>query len=197
MPPEAGSKKSGAYRTVRSAWRIAPTPGAPAHGGKGDDSRENAHDEDRPTNGKKRNQSFDTDVAIVGRRPGRDTPGGAPRPSGHRVTVVEKWPESYDQPRAVTFDHEIARILSILGIDSDNDPAIDFHNELYYWKNPAGENLLVVDWASTSASGWRVRYWFNQPELEKRLRDVAASHPRSCACCAAGKRSRCPRTARA
>ncbi|EMY36242.1 3-(3-hydroxyphenyl)propionate hydroxylase, partial [Arthrobacter crystallopoietes BAB-32] len=79
--------------------------------------------------------------------------------------------------RAITFDHEIARILNILGIDSDNDPAIDYHNDIYYWKNAEGRTLLEVDWASTAASGWHTRYWFSQPALEKRLRGLAAELP--------------------
>jgi 2-polyprenyl-6-methoxyphenol hydroxylase-like FAD-dependent oxidoreductase len=74
----------------------------------------------------------------------------------------------------VTFDHEIARILSSLGIDSENDPAIGVHDDIYFWKNADGQTLLEVDWASMATSGWRTRYWFSQPDLEKRLRDIAA-----------------------
>jgi hypothetical protein len=91
---------------------------------------------------------------------------------GRRVTVVEKWPEPYDQPRAVTYDHEIARFLSMLGIDSDNDPAVEYHDDLYFWRNARGENLLAVNWKSVAASGWRTRYWFNQPDLERRVLDM-------------------------
>ncbi|MET3354394.1 UNVERIFIED_ORG: 3-(3-hydroxy-phenyl)propionate hydroxylase [Xanthobacter viscosus] len=120
---------------------------------------------------------FDADVAIVGAGPVGTLLAVLLGLRGHRVTLVEKWPTAYAQPRAVTYDHEIARILSILGIDSDQDDAINYHDELYYWKNAKGETLLVVDWASTSASGWRVRYWFNQPDLEKRLRRIAGEVP--------------------
>lgn len=122
-------------------------------------------------------QPFDTDVAIVGTGPVGTLLAILLGQKGHRVTLLERWPEPYDLPRAVTFDHEIARILSELGIDSDNDSAINYHDELYYWKNAEGENISIVDWQSTSASGWRVRYWFYQPELEKRLRDLAADIP--------------------
>ncbi|WP_150110014.1 FAD-dependent monooxygenase, partial [Crystallibacter crystallopoietes] len=78
---------------------------------------------------------FDTDVAIVGGGPVGTLLAVLLGRRGHRVTIVEKWPAFYEQPRAITFDHEIARILNILGIDSDNDPAIDYHNDIYYWKN--------------------------------------------------------------
>jgi 2-polyprenyl-6-methoxyphenol hydroxylase-like FAD-dependent oxidoreductase len=117
------------------------------------------------------------DVAVVGCGPVGTLLAVLLGQRGHRVTVVDKWPAPYEQPRAVTYDHEIARILAILGIDSDNDPAIEYHDDLYYWRNAKGENLLEVDWKSIAASGWRTRYWFSQPELEKRLRAVAASLP--------------------
>jgi resorcinol 4-hydroxylase (NADPH) len=121
--------------------------------------------------------SLETDVAIVGGGPVGTLLAVLLGQKGHRVTIVEKWPEPYDQPRAVTFDHEIARILSMLGIDSENDPAIGVHDDIYYWKNAERQTLLEVDWASTAASGWRTRYWFSQPDLEKRLHDIAAELP--------------------
>ncbi|RYH71119.1 MAG: bifunctional 3-(3-hydroxy-phenyl)propionate/3-hydroxycinnamic acid hydroxylase [Alcaligenaceae bacterium] len=121
--------------------------------------------------------AYDADVAVVGCGPVGTLLAVLLGQRGHRVTIVDKWPEPYEQPRAVTYDHEIARILAILGIDSDNDPAVEYHDDLYYWRNAEGETLLEVDWKSIAASGWRTRYWFSQPELEKRLRDVAATVP--------------------
>ena len=121
--------------------------------------------------------SHDCDVAIVGAGPVGTLLAILLGHKGHRVTLVERWPQLYERPRAVTFDHEIARILATLGIDSDNDSAINYHDELYYWRNAAGEDLQIVDWKSTSASGWRVRYWFYQPDLEKRLLNIAATIP--------------------
>lgn len=120
---------------------------------------------------------FDADVAIVGGGPVGTLLAILLAKRGKQVTLIERWSQAYGRPRAVTFDHEIARILATLGIDSENDPAINFHDELYYWKNAQGENIQIVDWQSTSASGWRVRYWFNQPELEARLTGIADSLP--------------------
>jgi 3-(3-hydroxy-phenyl)propionate hydroxylase len=120
---------------------------------------------------------FDADVAIVGGGPVGTLLAILLGKKGKRVALIERWSEAYSRPRAVTYDHEIARILATLGIDSENDPAIDFHDELYYWKDTQGENLQIVDWQSTSASGWRVRYWFNQPDLEVRLTGIADTLP--------------------
>lgn len=120
---------------------------------------------------------FDADVAIVGGGPVGTLLAILLGKQGKRVALIERWSQAYCRPRAVTYDHEIARILATLGIDSENDPAIDYHDELYYWKDTEGENLQIVDWQSTSASGWRVRYWFNQPELEARLTGIADTLP--------------------
>lgn len=121
--------------------------------------------------------SHDSDVAIVGGGPVGTMLAIMLARQGHRVTLVERWSGTYGRPRAVTYDHEIARILATLGIDSETDPAISSFDELYYWKNAKRENIQIVDWQSMSASGWRVRYWFNQPELEERLGRIAEAAP--------------------
>lgn len=119
----------------------------------------------------------DTDVVIVGAGPVGTLLAILLGQRGKNVTLVERWTTHYELPRAVTYDHEIARILATLGMDSENDPAISFHDELYYWKNKDRKNLQIVDWQSQSASGWRVRYWFNQPMMEKRFLAIAATMP--------------------
>lgn len=119
----------------------------------------------------------DTDVVVVGAGPVGTLLAILLGQRGKRVTLVERWSTHYDLPRAVTYDHEIARILATLGMDSENDPAISHHDELYYWRNRDGRNLSIVDWQSQSASGWRVRYWFNQPMMEKRFLQIAAGQP--------------------
>lgn len=119
----------------------------------------------------------DTDIAIVGAGPVGTLLAILLGKEGKRVALVERWPTIYDRPRAVTMDHEVARILATFGIDCNNDPAIQYHEELYYWKNAELEDLQIVDWKSVSSSAWRVTYWFNQPELETRLLAIAAEIP--------------------
>ena len=116
------------------------------------------------------------DVAIVGYGPVGALLALQLAQNGHSVIAVDRWLEPYTLPRAVTYDHEIARILSSLGIDSDNDPAVERHPEIYYWKNAEGRTLQEVDWGSDNPSGWATRYWFYQPELEERLRSMAGDH---------------------
>ena len=123
------------------------------------------------------NSLSDTDVAIVGAGPVGTLLAILLGKTGKQVTLVERWPTIYNRPRAVTMDHEVARILATFGIDCNNDPAIQYHEELYYWKNADLEDLQIVDWKSVSSSGWRVTYWFNQPELETRLLAIAATIP--------------------
>jgi 2-polyprenyl-6-methoxyphenol hydroxylase-like FAD-dependent oxidoreductase len=120
---------------------------------------------------------YDADVVIVGGGPVGMLLAILLSRQGHRATVVERFLATYDQPRAVTYDHEVARILEVIGIDSEHDPAIEFHEDLYYWKNASGHTLLEVDWCSFTEYGWRTRYWFSQPELEGRLRSIAATLP--------------------
>jgi 2-polyprenyl-6-methoxyphenol hydroxylase-like FAD-dependent oxidoreductase len=122
-------------------------------------------------------KDFDADVAIIGAGPVGTLLAILLGQRGKRVTLIERWTNHYPLPRAVTYDHEIARIFATLGIDSENDAAISYHDELYYWKNKDRENLAIVDWQSLSASGWRVRYWFNQPMMESRLLALAATMP--------------------
>jgi 2-polyprenyl-6-methoxyphenol hydroxylase-like FAD-dependent oxidoreductase len=121
--------------------------------------------------------AVDTDVAIVGAGPVGTLLAILLGKRGKRVTLIERWSNHYALPRAVTYDHEIARIFATLGIDSENDPAISYHDELYYWKNKDLQDIQIVDWQSQSASGWRVRYWFNQPMMEQRLLAIAATLP--------------------
>ncbi len=120
---------------------------------------------------------FDADVAIVGGGPVGTMLAILLGKTGKKVTLIERWTGAYGRPRAVTYDHEVARILASFGIDSENDDAINYHDELYYWKSADREDIQIVDWQSQSASGWRVRYWFNQPELEARLTGIAGEHP--------------------
>lgn len=121
--------------------------------------------------------THETDVVVVGLGPAGLLASLLLGQKGYNVIGIDRWPTPYPLPRAVTFDHEIARILASLGINSNNDSAINFHDDHYFWVNKDREILLEVDWESTANDGWRNRYWFDQPDLEERLRGIVDSLP--------------------
>ena len=124
-----------------------------------------------------RSPDQDTDLIVVGLGPVGLLTTILAAQKGHRVVAIERWPMPYPLPRAVTFDHEIARILNTVGIDAESDPTIEFFDKLYYLFDADMEPINIIDWASKASDGWRNRYWFDQPGLEKRLRVLASSLP--------------------
>jgi 2-polyprenyl-6-methoxyphenol hydroxylase-like FAD-dependent oxidoreductase len=95
---------------------------------------------------------------------------------GHRVAVVERWPQDYALPRAVAFDHEIGRLLQSLGV-ADAVERLSCVPGSYEWRNAAGQVLQRFDWVGMGASGWPAMSTFCQPELEAVLDARARSLP--------------------
>lgn len=89
--------------------------------------------------------------------------------AGHSVACVERWPQPYGLPRAVHFDHEIARLLKTVGLDSRTNPIIEQYDDSYRWVNADKETLLDLDWSGVGPSGWNTSNFFSQPELEQEL----------------------------
>jgi resorcinol 4-hydroxylase (NADPH) len=120
---------------------------------------------------------LDADVVVVGLGPVGLLAAINLGLKGHRVVGVERHPKPYPLPRAVTFDHEIARILNGIGIDPETDPAIVWYEDRYPMITADGRTLQEVDWISRNPDGFRNRYWFYQPLLEDRLREIASATP--------------------
>ncbi|HEY5877248.1 MAG TPA: bifunctional 3-(3-hydroxy-phenyl)propionate/3-hydroxycinnamic acid hydroxylase, partial [Ilumatobacteraceae bacterium] len=119
---------------------------------------------------------FDADVAIVGCGPVGNTLAILLAQLGHRVVVLERWPEPYPLPRAVHFDHEVARVFQAAGIG----PALREISEpadIYEWRNAAGTTLLRFGQRGDGSSGWPTSSMFNQPALEALLDGRAAQLP--------------------
>ena len=95
---------------------------------------------------------------------------------GHRVAVVERWPEAYPLPRAVHFDHEVGRILASLGMGdvlrASSEPA-----EVYEWRNADGVVLLRFGRIGLGPSGWPESSMFCQPVIEAALNAQAEATP--------------------
>ena len=81
------------------------------------------------------------DVAIVGAGPTGLTLAILLAQRGRSVVVLERFPAPYPLPRAVHFDHEVARVLQAAGIAGDLAGFTEFA-PIYEWRNTAGEILL-------------------------------------------------------
>ena len=110
----------------------------------------------------------DTDVVVVGCGPVGLTTAVLLGRLGWSVTVLERWPEPYPLPRAVHFDHEVARILQSCGIGTElrsiTEPA-----DIYEWRNGEGVVLLRFGQIGDGPSGWPAANMFHQPALEALL----------------------------
>jgi flavoprotein hydroxylase len=120
----------------------------------------------------------ETDVAIVGFGPVGQLLAILLGRRGRRVVALERWPEPYPLPRAVHFDHEIARVLQGAGVL----PALAGLTEpsgVYEWRNAEGDVLLRIGVAAEhSLSGWPTSTMFCQPELERALEEQARALPK-------------------
>ena len=108
------------------------------------------------------------DVAIVGYGSVGQTLAILLGQRGWKVGVFEKQPVPYPLPRAVHFDHEVARILQAAGLGEEL-PLLTEPADTYEWWNAAGETLLVIGSQDTTLSGWPEANMFAQPELERAL----------------------------
>jgi 2-polyprenyl-6-methoxyphenol hydroxylase-like FAD-dependent oxidoreductase len=108
------------------------------------------------------------DVAIVGYGPVGQTLAVLLGQRGWNVAVIEKQPAPYPLPRAVHFDHEVARILQAAWL-GDELPRLTEPADVYDWKNAGGETLLLIGSKEMGVSGWPEANMFAQPDLERAL----------------------------
>jgi 2-polyprenyl-6-methoxyphenol hydroxylase-like FAD-dependent oxidoreductase len=116
------------------------------------------------------------DVAIVGYGPVGQTLAILLGQRGWRVAVLEKQPAAYPLPRAVHFDHEVARILQAAGLGEEL-PRLSEPADVYEWRNAAGETLLRIGSKDAGLSGWPEANMFSQPDLERALDAGARALP--------------------
>ncbi|GAA2011568.1 bifunctional 3-(3-hydroxy-phenyl)propionate/3-hydroxycinnamic acid hydroxylase [Catenulispora yoronensis] len=117
------------------------------------------------------------DVAIVGYGPVGQLLAALLGRHGYEVVVIERYGGIYPMPRAVHFDHEVARILQSVGIRPDTDPIIEPYDDWYEWRNANRQTLLRVDWRGVGPSWWNTANFFAQPDLERELDARARKHP--------------------
>jgi 2-polyprenyl-6-methoxyphenol hydroxylase-like FAD-dependent oxidoreductase len=116
------------------------------------------------------------DVAIVGYGPIGQMLALLLGQKGYHVLVVERWPDRYPLPRAVHYDHEVARIIQAAGISAALASTTEL-TDLYEWRNAQGETLLALDQRGTGMSGWPESTMFTQPIFEAVLAAQVASLP--------------------
>src|ERR1700709_2320556 len=90
--------------------------------------------------------------------------------AGHSVLITDRKADTYELPRAVAHDAEIARILQSAGLPPGSMPdAVEPYDDLYTWINGDGDVLHQVDWRGIDPSGWNNTYFYNQPALARNL----------------------------
>ncbi len=115
------------------------------------------------------------DVAIVGGGPTGLALAMLLAQRGRSVIVLERFPVPYPLPRAVHFDHEVARVLQAAGIAGDLAGFTEFA-PIYEWRNAAGEILLRFGREKDAGlSGWPDSNMSHQPRLEAALEARARS----------------------
>jgi 3-(3-hydroxy-phenyl)propionate hydroxylase len=118
------------------------------------------------------------DVLIVGLGPVGATLAALLGDAGVNVLAIDRSTEVYPLPRAAHFDHEIMRVFQQLGIAE----AVLEHAQPatgYEFRSATGEVLLSLDIRpdAFAPSGWASGYMFNQPGLERALRQKLARQP--------------------
>lgn len=87
---------------------------------------------------------------------------------GRTVAVFERQSAIYPLPRAVAIDHEIRRILELIGCGEDVTRLL-IPGRRYEWFNAEWKKLIEYDFSMESVSGGAMGYTFYQPELEAAL----------------------------
>ena len=116
------------------------------------------------------------DVAIIGYGPTGQMLSLLLGEKGYQVAVFERWPNLYPQPRAVHYDHEIARVFQAAGIAEALASVVE-PGGVYEWRNARGETLLSYNWSDQGVSGWPSSTMFSQPQLEAILDVMVKSLP--------------------
>jgi len=120
--------------------------------------------------------TVDCDVAVVGYGPVGQVLAILLGGRGHRVEVFERWPSLYPLPRAVHFDHEVARILQAAGLGAEL-PSISEATTAFQLRSAKGEVLAHFGHAGVGPSGWPRSSAFAQPDLEALLDARSRSLP--------------------
>ena len=121
---------------------------------------------------------FDGDILVVGLGPVGAVLTGLLGQAGLRVLAIDKSLEIYPLPRAAHFDHEIMRVFQQLGIV---DEVLEHTRAATAYEFRAADGRVLVRFDrmdELTPLGWCTSYMFNQPGVERAIRDRLAADPR-------------------
>jgi 3-(3-hydroxy-phenyl)propionate hydroxylase len=114
------------------------------------------------------------DVVVVGLGPTGATLAGLLGQRGLKVAAFDRLPDLYPSPRAIGFDHDFMRVMQELGIAD----RVLVHTAPYRpseYQGVEGQLIKRLDAAAPPHKlGWAPNYVFDQPSVERVLRDRLA-----------------------
>jgi 3-(3-hydroxy-phenyl)propionate hydroxylase len=117
------------------------------------------------------------DVVVVGLGPTGATLTGMLGQRGLRVTAFDRLADLYPSPRAIGFDHDFMRVMQELGI-ADRVPTHTAPYRPSEYQGVDGQLIKRLDAAPPPHRlGWAPNYVFDQPSVERVLRDRLAEIP--------------------
>jgi 3-(3-hydroxy-phenyl)propionate hydroxylase len=121
----------------------------------------------------------DFDIAIVGLGPVGCTAAILFAHAGLTVLAVERDEEVYRLPRAVNLDGEMVRGFQRIGLGDEINALLQpvREDERVGFANSQREWLFGQAFIPFGSNGWQPMNFFDQPELDGYLRDMAVAHP--------------------
>ena len=111
------------------------------------------------------------DVAIIGYGPTGATIANLLGLEGIKTVVIERDADIFDQPRAIGFDHETMRVFQAAGVTDDIMPATAPMASTHYIGAKGQVIREFHQMPLPHPFGWEPNFTFDQPGLEKGLRD--------------------------
>ena len=122
-------------------------------------------------------QTFETEVAIIGCGPVGAMLANLLGLQGINTLVLDREAAILDLPRAVHFDDEVMRLLQTVGLAEAMQPFVHVSPGMKFVDETG---RLLLDWPRPQECGpqaWHESYRFHQPEFERVLRDGLLRFP--------------------